>query len=51
VLAVVAALPGRALAALPAEPEWDSAGIPMQMVVPLPTGDAAHAKWGMRSLK
>ena len=51
VLAIVAALPARALAAIPAEPQWDAAGIPMQMVVPLPPGDGPCAVWGMRRLK
>ena len=50
VLAVVAALPARGLAALPRQPEWDSAGLPMQMVVPAPPADELCADWGMRRL-
>lgn len=51
VLAVVAAMPDRALGLLPPEPEWDAAGLPMQMVVPLPAAGEPGPEWGMRRLK
>jgi predicted RNase H-like nuclease len=51
VLAVVAALPDRALGFLPPEPQWDAEGLPMQMVVPLPPAGGLPAEWGIRRLK
>ncbi len=50
VLAVVAARPVGELAVLPSEPQWDIAGLPMQMVVPWPPGDDEDAPGAMRRL-